>query len=239
LSVTFIDTGFVCHSFAGDDFKDCRDHVKARLGLPDDRPAPVNDYPPNPVLLLNEQGRIDRAEAIWTATVSLPGTLAETYLASRGLAYDGEAIRFHPGTRAMVAMMTDIATDEPCGVHRTFLDGAGRKLGRKMLGRARGAVVRLSADDEVTGGLAIAEGIETALATGFQPIWACLSAGTMSNFPVLAGIEALTVFADNDVSGTGQAAAENCARRWHAADREVTVVLPTETGVDFATREAA
>jgi hypothetical protein len=32
--------GFICHSFSGDDFAECRDYVKARLGLPSE-PAPM------------------------------------------------------------------------------------------------------------------------------------------------------------------------------------------------------
>ena len=125
-------------------------------------------------------------------------TPAETYLAGRGLdlcpeARDGHALRFHPGCPfrlasgtivalpAMVAAMVDIVTNEFCGIHRTALkpDGSGKAdlagLGnpKKMLGRAAGASVKLSPDDEVTLGLHIAEGIETTLACmtmGFRPI---------------------------------------------------------------------
>ena len=32
--------GFVTHSFAGDDWKDCRDHVRTKLGLPEPKPEP-------------------------------------------------------------------------------------------------------------------------------------------------------------------------------------------------------
>ncbi len=42
LSVKLTDVnadGFVVHSFAGDDWKDCNDHVRKRLGLPEWRPA--------------------------------------------------------------------------------------------------------------------------------------------------------------------------------------------------------
>ncbi|QPC90297.1 toprim domain-containing protein [Mesorhizobium sp. INR15] len=235
LSVTFTTDGFVCNSFAGDDWKECRDHVKAKLGLSDDRAAPANqNFAPDHSTIVDEARRVDIAARIWAETIPLPGTLAETYLNSRGLSYDGEELRFHPGRRMMVAMMTDAVTGEPCGVHRTFLDTNGKKLDRKMLGRARGAVVRLSSDEDVTTGLAIAEGIETALAVPFRPVWACLSAGAMSAFPVLAGIEALTIFADNDASGTGIAAAHECGRRWHAAGREITVAEPVDAGVDFA-----
>ncbi|MFK4537992.1 hypothetical protein ABIA00_006175 [Bradyrhizobium ottawaense] len=81
------------------------------------------------------------------------GTLAETYLASRGLSYSGDAIRFRENDRTMVALMTDVVTNEPCGVHCTYLDRDGQKIERKMRGRALGAVVRLSADEDVHHGL--------------------------------------------------------------------------------------
>ena len=43
LSVTISATapeGFLAFSHAGDDFAECRDHVKRALGLPTDRPVP-------------------------------------------------------------------------------------------------------------------------------------------------------------------------------------------------------
>jgi putative DNA primase/helicase len=238
LSVAFTGNGFVCNSFAGDDWKECRDFVKAKLGLSDDRPVSANQNTPlpDPATLVDQDKRVDMAARIWAETTPLPGTLAETYLKSRGIAYEGEELRFHPRNRMMVAMMTDAITGDPCGVHRTFLDTNGKKVDRKMLGRARGAVVRLSADEDVTSGLAIAEGIETALAVPFRPVWACLSAGTMAAFPVLAGIEALTIFADQDKAGLS--AANSCGERWHEAGVEVTMAAPLKG--DFADlREAA
>jgi hypothetical protein len=91
-----------------------------------------------------------------------------------------------------------------------------------MLGR-RG-VVRLSPDPDVTHGLGIAEGIEDALAilvSGWAPVWAATCADAIKQFPVFAGVETLTVFADNDDAGTE--AADACAERWTAAERQVFV----------------
>ena len=235
LSIIFTDDGFVCKSFAGDDWKECRDHIKAVLGIDDDGPARPVEYR-EPVQTIDpERLRKQRDAAdIWAKSVPITGTLAETYLRSRGLSYDGDPLRFYPGGRAMVALITNIITGEPQGIHRTFLDRDGNRIDKKMLGPAGGGVVRLSDDAEVTHGLAVAEGIETALATPFRPIWACLSAGNLARFPVLAGIEALTIFADNDASGTGQVAANECAQRWHEAGREVTINIVDEVGTDFA-----
>lgn len=248
MSVMFTNTGFVVKSFAGDDWKDCRDYVKAVLGLSDEKPVAFNDNdrPIDHSALVDEKVRIDLAMRIWSAAAPLPGTIAAAYLASRGLFYDGDALRFHPSCRfrqerhpAMVALMSDAKTGEARGVHRTALlpDGSGKAApGKMMLGVAKGAVVRLTPGEEVTYGLGIAEGIETALAVPFRPIWACLSAGTMTEFPVLSGIEALTIFADQDRAGLD--AANECGQRWHASGAEVTMAAPLKG--DFADlREAA
>jgi hypothetical protein len=234
------DGTFSVTSFAGDDWQQCKDYVRDKLGLPNDWRRHDNDD--QPVIRLRERddeepARIRTALQRWEHAIPIAGTLAEHYLASRSLTYSGDAIRYRANDRTMVALMTDAVTAEPTGVHCTYLDRDGHKTGRKMHGRARGAVVRLSADEDVEYGLAIAEGIETALATGFTPIWACLSAGTLERFPVLAGIDCLTIFADNDASGTGIAAAKTCAERWHAADREAIIRIPVEVGVDYATRK--
>ena len=55
----------------------------------------------------------------------------------------------------------------------------------------------------------------------------------MEHFPVLPGIECLTILVDNDASGTGQRAAEACAQAWLAAGKEVVRILPNEVGLDF------
>lgn len=232
------DGTFVTFSEAGDDWKTCNDFVRERLGIPYEGPRRESA----PIIHLREQddddlpARIRSALKRWETSRPIVGTLAETYLASRGLAYAGDAVRYRANDRTMVALMTDAGTNEPCGVHVTYLDRDGHKIERKMYGRAKNAVVRLSPDEDVEYRLAIGEGLETCLATGFTPIWACLSAGTMRDFPVLPVVEHLAVYADNDESGTGLAAARECATRWHAAYREVTIHIPAETGVDFATQ---
>ena len=116
-------------------------------------------------------------------------------------------------------------SDEPCGIHRTFLhndghpilDDAGKKI-RWMLGRASGAAIKIDSDDDVTLGLHIGEGIETCFAArqlGYRPVWALGSAGAIAAFPVLAGIEAITVFAEND--DASNRAAEACCARYENA----------------------
>lgn len=198
--------------------------------------------------------RREFALSLWHEARPIGGTLAAVYLRARGIAapaeaLDGNALRFHPACPfrldsgetirlpTMLGGMLNIQTNDFQGVHRTALaaDGSGKArvaglpVPRKMLGGSEAAAVKLTADENVTLGLGIAEGIETALAImamGFRPMWSVLSAGTMRRFPVLPGVDAITVFADNDKSGTGQTAAQECASRWIEAGREAAIWMP-------------
>ncbi|TDH59808.1 hypothetical protein E2C06_25535 [Dankookia rubra] len=180
--------------------------------------------------------------SLWHEAGEPAGTLVEAYLGSRGLALPADApLRFHPCAwrnrvggppgPAMMALMTSPETGSPCGVHVTYLqpDGQGKSPSARakvMLGTA--GVICLTPGAEVTLGLGLAEGIETALATvqrtGWRPVWAAASAGGIRRFPVLPGIECLTVFADADEAG--MEAARACCRRWTVAGREARVLAP-------------
>jgi hypothetical protein len=178
------------------------------------------------------RARIQGARRIWSGTDPIAGSPAERYLVDhRQLDVRGLALRhslgWHAEIGALVGLMTLAESGKPCGVHRTFLDSTGAKLERRMLGRQ--GVIRLSPDDDVTMGLGITEGIEDGLAvllSAWVPVWAATSAGAIARFPVLAGIEALTIFADTDEPGI--AAAEACRQRWQRAGREVRVSCPRE-----------
>ncbi len=201
------------------------------------RRAPKSEGP------TNDQVRIDQALAVWRETVPLPGTTAEDYYRSRRLTLDGlgHAVRFHPHARfglkhhpCVVALMRDIVTDEPCGIHRTALDDGGLKIARRMLGRAKGSAIKLVNDVDVTMGLSISEGVETALSilqAGWSPVWALGSAGAIERFPVLPGVEHLTLWADHD--DVGLAAAKTCAQRWAGSGAEATVRYPAAADSDF------
>ena len=159
---------------------------------------------------------------------SISGTPALTYLKSRGLEIDGDAfrhvLRWHGPSRALLGLMTDAQTGEPSGVHRTFLDDSARKIERKMLGKQ--GVIRISPDEDVADALGICEGIEDALAiqiSGWRPVWAAASAGAIARFPILNGVEYLTIFADGDE--VGREAAKSCVLRWRQAQRAVTAVV--------------
>jgi hypothetical protein len=135
----------------------------------------------------------------------------------------------------IVAIMTDPVTAKPTGsISRTYIGPDGKKVGTaKNLDGARG-IVRLSRDQDVLEGLHIGEGIETCLAAacGLRPVWSTGSAATMAKLPVLGGIEALTIIADNDENGVGLSAAREVEARWLDAGREVHIKLRDKLG-DF------
>lgn len=175
---------------------------------------------------------------IWNETQPINGTFAETYLReARGITCDlPDDLRFHPHCLkdskrqpAMVGLIRNIHTNEPQGIHRTFLkpNGSGRDGEKKMLGVAKDGVIKLSTDEEVGDGLGIGEGIETCLSImsqGWKPLWVALSAGGIRRFPVLDGMDALTVFADAEPAGIN--AARECAIRWAENGREAQIAAP-------------
>jgi hypothetical protein len=195
--------------------------------------------------------KLAAADRIWRETYSLAGTAGEAFLTERrridlSAVPDYGSLRWHPRCPwqngetmpCVVARFTDVVTGEPRGIHRRPIDGSMART----LGPMRGCVFRLWPDDAVTTGLVIGEGVETVLAaatrmhyrgTLLQPAWACGGAGNLAEFPVLAGVEALTILVDHDASGTGQNAAKACMRRWLEAKREAVRLTPDKVGTDF------
>src|SRR5215467_11939288 len=85
-------------------------------------------------------------------------------------------------------------------------------------------------DDAVMGGLGITEGVEDGLAvllSGWSPIWAAGSAGAIRRFPILAGIDSLTIFADADSAGLE--AAQECEGRWVTIGKEARIAAPARS----------
>ena len=221
-----------------------RDYLGGTIAAPRPRPEP-----PQP----NDAARTRGALAIWHEAKPITGTVAEAYLKRRGIDTDalpdsiGEVLRWHPrcpwqASRhgCMLSLWTDAMTAEPRGIHRTALTPVGDKVGRMSLGPTSGCVIRLWPNEDVTCGLVFGEGIETTLAaatriihrgTLLHPAWAAGDAGHIAAFPVLAGIECITLLVDHDAAG--RRAAEQSSRRWTAAGREVVRLTPRSLGADF------
>jgi hypothetical protein len=135
----------------------------------------------------------------------------------------------------MVALVTHGATGSPIAVHRTFLasDGGGKAPvdpAKMMLGPCRGGVVRLGEPGTV---LMVGEGIETCMAamqaTG-NATWAALSTSGLRSLDLPRDVRDVIVLADGD--DPGEAAAQDCARRWKREGRRVRIARPPQ-GTDF------
>ena len=245
--------GFVVYSHAGDDPIHCRDYVRERLGLPSWRPCrPVEKHSPAPAPIAapaRDEGNSQNhaiALRIWNESRNPRGTIAEAYLKSRALQVTddiaGDVVRYHRGLwhkpsqmtlPAMVALFRDIRTDEPSAIHRTYLRPDGTKIERKMLGAAGGCAIKIDPDDVVTTGLTVGEGLETCLAARlgyFSPVWALGSAGAIAGFPLMQGIESLTLLGETDRTGANERAVHACAKRWLGSGAEVLLVQPKEGG---------
>jgi putative DNA primase/helicase len=211
------------------------------------RPAPSQRRAPTSKPGPSQDDWKRRALDLWAEAAPIAGTIAERYLRAPkvegGRAIDlssdllpldvsPRVIRFHrdcpfgEGARhpCLIALYRDVVTDAPTAIMRTALTPDGRKLDRKALGNVGGAAIKLSDDADVTMALTIGEGLETTLAgmaKGFAPAWALGNAGAIGRFPVLAGIEALTILGETDDGGANERAVRECFARWNAAGREV------------------
>lgn len=204
------------------------------------------------------------ARRIWEeATAVVAGDAVDCYLTRRGLglATYPKALRFHPAlgyydkdaagkshkVAEYPAMLACIQGADGLAVtlHRTYLQ-EGQKAplrdARKVLSAGiHGAAVRLFAAGEE---LAIAEGIETALAihlaTG-KPVWAAINAGNLDKLWLPDTVRRIGIYADNDAHTdyAGQASAYALARRLRREKRagparEVSVFVPRRAGTDWA-----
>ena len=204
-----------------------------------------------PPLNSSRSMRPEQIERIWASANPGDGTVLEAYLAVRGVALPpagADVVRFHPdllhgpsGTSwpAMLAAITDAETGALIGLHRTWLARGGDGKApvtpdRMILGHKKGGVIRLVADQDVENRLALAEGIETALTAVGQgwSCWAAVDAGNLKVLPVWPATD-LIVFADNDNSGTGLAAAKHLARRWKEAGGYADISMPRREGTDW------
>src|SRR5262249_57948805 len=98
----------------------------------------------------------------------------------------------------MVCAMVDIRTNEFTGIHRTFLTADAKKAGVLTLGRKLGSAIKIDPDDAVHEGLAVAEGVESAIAARVvcRPAWSLIDANGINRLPALPGIQPPLILAD-------------------------------------------
>lgn len=179
---------------------------------------------------------------VWDTSRSLPGTLAERYLAERGLRTDTCELRYHPRTPhgrrpltiyrpALIAAVRD--ESGLTGIHRTFLDDPPRGTGARQkcgLGRFGRGAVRLGG---IAPTLGLAEGIETALsATALfgLPCWATLGTERFGRVALPAEVTRLLLFTDHDAGGRR---AEALAREAFGHRTRVEAYRPPRPGEDW------
>ncbi|MET0014470.1 MAG: toprim domain-containing protein [Sedimenticola sp.] len=180
---------------------------------------------------------------------------ASVYLRNRGLSVVSQELRWHPsltywdsnGTGkpiqrgrfpAMVVPIRD-QNGDALTYHVTYLDQGHKaevsnpkKIMTPVSPIKGGAIQLFPAGKQ----LAVAEGIETALAfyEAFEiPVWATSNAGNMETLVIPPEVEELTIVADNDASFTGQKAAYTLAHRFKATGKFAEVICEGEEGQDF------
>ena len=241
---------------ATSEFGDLLDIIRERTGIsrfPDllaearvhlGRPAPVLPDATSPRKSKALGGTPAAAARLFAASVPLPGTLAGTYLRSRGITQGGasNALRFHPKCwhrdegqtksiprPALIAAVTD-GVGALQGAHRTWLapDGQGKaavKIQRRAMGHLLGNAVRLSPRDDI---LFVGEGIETMLslseAAPGLPVWAALSSSHLGAVLLPVGLRRLYIAIDRDTAG--QRAAERLTTRASEIGIAVQVLTP-------------
>lgn len=220
--------------------------------------TPIRVQPPTVPVSVDDREenvkKLAKLKAVWQQSVPLDhpeASIARRYFASRGLKVPGglqgtlhfvRRLPYYEGrTRigefpALVAKVVN-AEGELVTLHRTYLalNGAGKapvKDPKKSMAfpstRAMmGSAIRLSA--LTSNVLAVAEGIETALAvremTGFTT-WATIASTFMDAFTPPSGVVAVWVWGDKDVGGTGQASAERLVGALRARGLRATAIIP-------------
>ena len=186
-----------------------------------------------------EAKSFERAMSLWNGSEPVGGTIAERYLAARGLPHlaASAALRFRPDCphpsrcrlSAMVALVQS-ADGGPAGIHRTFLrrDGGGKadiEPPRAALGPVRGGAVRL---DPVAAELCIGEGMESSASAGLLlglPVWSAVSAGNLEHTLILPPqVRSVVIAADPDPPG--RRAANAASHRWIGEGRRVRISTP-------------
>jgi hypothetical protein len=203
--------------------------------------------PSHPLPRSRQPVRRDSKEAarrLFAASRPIRGTLAETYLRSRGITVPlrFSALRFHPSCYyraddqapleawpALIAAVTDLSGNIT-GLLRTWLarDGTAKAPianPRRAMGQLLGHGVRFGTVEDV---LAAGEGVETMLSLKSVlpdlPMAAALSAGHLAALLFPPSLRRLYVAADNDAAG--RHAATRLAERARETQTEAHLLLP-------------
>ena len=218
---------------------DALDEARRFLGLVRAKPEPPFPAP---------AGSQEAARRLFAMSKPIAGTLAETYLRSRGIVdlSDTKSLRFHPhcfyrtepgspdGARdawpALVGAVTDL-DGQITGLQRTWLEPSGHGKApvsspRRAMGHLLGHAVRFGTACDV---MAAGEGIETLLSLRSPlpslPLAAALSSGHLASLLPPPGLRRLYIVRDNDEAGHW--ATDKLMARMQEAGIEALVLAPT------------
>jgi len=244
------DGRVVVHSFAGGDWREIRDHLRA-LGLLDGRPSELAGPPRAAGDPGDQVRRRGVAQTLWASGRSLPGSISERHCRGRGVggALPGpQALRHHPAAPVSVyrdggatrpALMAGIVGGDGAltAVELTYLTASGRRafdlaLPRKTVGvLAPGSAVRL---DPLAPTMLVAEGVFTTLAARSRfalPSWALLSTSNLRRWRAPAGVHSVLIAADR--GRDGEASAEWLAQALIGDGIDATIALPPKSFGDW------
>lgn len=187
---------------------------------------------------------------LWNGTKRITGTPAERYLVERGIWSSNipSTLRFHPSLRyydvkekkhlgnfpGLIAPVRD-PEGELIALHRIFLTPEGKKAPvpevKKMtpcVKPPQGAAIKLFPPGSTLG---VGEGIETMLAVHAitrMPVWSAIAAPLLEQLVVPKFVKRVVIWADSDVSGRGQKAAEVLSERLKAEGKTVEIQVPPQ-----------
>ena len=189
-------------------------------------------------------GSPESARRLFAMSMPISGTLAETYLRTRGILglHETASLRFHPRCfyrpnqhlpmetwPALIAAVTTL-DGTVTGIHRTWLDRSGRSKApidtpRRAMGLLLGNAVRFGITHDV---LAAGEVIETMLSLRFAlpslPMASALSANHLAAMQLSPSLSRLYIARDADAAG--EAVTSALAQRARAAGIEAIPLSP-------------
>ena len=204
----------------------------AKLALPKLAPA-------------EQTNRTPEALSIWNKARPAAGTVAEAYLAFRGilppfpsdLRFLGLPYGNLGPLPCLVTAVRDVA-GEVIGIQRIWLahDGRGKADVPKpklSLGQVKGGAIRLG-DLDSTGFLTVCEGPEDGLSLLDMlggPVWVAAGASFLPAMQFPPDVRSIVIGADNDPAG--RSAADDAARAYAERGLSVRIIRPLEWAKDF------
>ncbi len=213
LSLRLSGGRLLAHSFAGDPWRDVREHLYGKGVAAPAQARPAGDSETGP----SRPERLAAARALWDTAKPVAGTPAETHAQRRAVWRPlPPALRFHPavpsavyagaGRRrpAMLAAIHD-PSGRLAGVEVTYLTAGGEVaegVRRKTVGgRPRGAAVRL---DSAARTMLVAEGVFSALSASEAfglPAWALLAVENLKVWTPPPQARRVVIAADRGAAG--------------------------------------